>query len=104
MNAVLDNVIVTAVLFVSVSYALVKLGPKTLRKRILRALSLVLASAPAFLKLGAVAQRLAVASGKTQVTCGGCDNCGAESSAKSSSAASPPSESNVPIAKIGRRI
>lgn len=100
MNAVLDNVLVAAVLLVSVGYALVKLGPKILRTRILDALSLVLASAPAFLKLSAVAQRLAAASGKTQGACGGCDNCGADSS----SATPPQSEINVPVSKVGRRV
>jgi hypothetical protein len=90
---------VAAVLVASVGYAAVKLGPRTLRKQILIALKRVLESAPAFLKLGNVAQRLAAASGKAQAACGGCDNCGAES-------ASPPqssSEINVPVSKISRR-
>jgi hypothetical protein len=100
MNAVLDNLLVAAVLLVSLGYALVRLGPRTLRKRILWFLSLILASAPSFLKLAGVAQRLAAASGKTQGACGGCDTCGTESS----SAPQSPSEINVPVAKIGRRI
>ena len=100
MNAVLDNSLVAAVLLVSLGYALVKLGPRTLRKRILGALSLILASAPSFLRLAGVAQRLAAASGKSQAACGGCDTCGTDSS----SAPQSPSEINVPVAKIGRRI
>jgi hypothetical protein len=99
MNAVLDNLLVAAVLLMSVGFAVAKLGPRSLRRRILSALSRVLAGAPAFLKLGRIAQRLAAASGKTQGACGGCDNCGAES-------ASPPqssSEINVPVANIRRR-
>jgi hypothetical protein len=99
MNAVLDNFLVAAVLLVSLGYALVRLGPRTLRKRILWHLSLILAAAPSFLKLAGVAQRLSTASGKTQAACGGCDTCGTESS----SAPQSPSEINVPIAKIGRR-
>jgi len=99
MNAVLDDVLVAAVLLASLGYALVKLGPRTLRKRILAHLSLILAAAPSFLKLAGVAQRLAAASGKAQAACGGCDSCGTESS----SAPQSPSEINVPIAKIGRR-
>ena len=83
MNAVLDNVLVTAVLLASLGYALVKLGPRALRKRILGHLGLILAAA----------------SGKAQAACGGCDSCGTESS----SAPQSPSEINVPIAKIGRR-
>jgi hypothetical protein len=99
MNAVLDDLLVAAVLLASVGYAVVKLGPRTLRKRMLSALGVVLESAPAFLRLGSAAQRLAAASGKAQAACGGCDNCGAEP-------ASPPqssSEINVPVSKIGRR-
>jgi len=100
MNAVLDNLLVAAVLLASVGYAAVKLGPRTLRKRILGALQRVLESAPAFLKLGNVAQRVAAASGKAQAACGGCDNCGTEP-------ASPPqssSEINVPVSTIRRRV
>jgi hypothetical protein len=99
MNAVLDNFLVAAVLLVSLGYALVRLGPRTLRKRILGHLSVILTAAPSFLKLAGVAQRLSTASGKTQAACGGCDTCGTESS----SAPRSPSEINVPIAKIGRR-
>ena len=99
MNAVIDNFLVAAVLLVSLGYALVKLGPRTLRKRILATLSLIFGSAPSFLRLAGVAQRLAAASGKAQAACGGCDTCGTESS----SAPQSPSEINVPIAKIGRR-
>jgi hypothetical protein len=100
MNAVLDNFLVAAVLLVSLGYALVKLGPRTLRKRILWHLSLILGSAPSFLRLKGVAQRLTTASGKAQAACGGCDSCGTESSSVPRS----PSEINVPVAKIGRRI
>jgi hypothetical protein len=98
MNAALDNVLVAAVLLVSLGYALLKLGPRILRQRILWHVSLILAAAPSFLRLAGVAQRLAAASGKSQTACGGCDTCG-----ESSSAPQPPSEVNVPVAKIGRR-
>jgi hypothetical protein len=98
MNAVLDNVLVAAVLLVSLGYALVKLGPRTWRHGMLRALSLILAAAPSFFRLSGVAQRLSAASGKTQAACGGCDSCG-----ESSPAAQSASEIKVPIAKIGRR-
>jgi len=99
MNAVLDNLLVAAALLASMGYAVVKLGPRTLRRRILSALRFVLESAPAFLKLGSVAQRLAAASGKAQAACGGCDNCGESTSPPQSS-----SEINVPVSKITRRV
>ncbi len=98
MNAVLDNFLVAAVLLISLGYALVRLGPRTLRPRILSALSLILAAAPSFMRLKTVAQRLSAASGKTQAACGGCDSCG-----ESAAAPQSPPEINVPIAKIGRR-
>jgi hypothetical protein len=98
MNAVLDDLIVAGVLLASLSYAVVKLGPRTLRKRIVGALGLVLGSAPAFLKLTGVAQRLAAASGKARAACGSCDNCGTESLPQ------PPPEFSVPVAKISRRV
>lgn len=98
MNAVLDNFLVAAVLLVSFGYALIKLGPKSLRRRILGGLGQVLAAAPSFLKLAGVAQRLAAASGKPQTACGGCDSCGEPASSPQSA-----SEINVPVAKIGRR-
>jgi len=104
MNAVLDNFLVAAVLLISLGYALVKLGPRTFRQRILWHLSRILAAAPSFLRLAGlrlagVAQRLSAASGKTQAACGGCDSCG-----ETSSVPQAPSEINVPIAKIRRRI
>jgi hypothetical protein len=98
MNAVLDDFLVAAMLLVSCGYALIKLGPRSLRQRILWRAGLVLAAAPSFLRLQGVAQRLSAASGKSQGACGGCDSCGSESSSETE-----PSEINVPIAKIGRR-
>jgi hypothetical protein len=98
MNTVLDNLLVAAVILVSCCYALLRLGPRSFRERIFRYLSLILAAAPSFLNLEAVAQRLAAASGKNQAACGGCESCGSESSSVTQS-----SEVNVPIGKIGRR-
>jgi hypothetical protein len=85
MNAVFDEFLVGAALLASLGYAVAKLGPKLWRKRILEA--------------GGVAQRLEAASGKNQGACGGCDNCGTESSSAPQSSA----EIKVPVAKIGRR-
>jgi len=99
MNSVLDNVLVASVLLVSLCYAMIKLGPRTLRKRILGLLGRILAAAPSYMRLADVAQRLAAASGKAQAGCGGCDSCGTESPSVPQS----PSEINVPVAKIGRR-
>ncbi|HXP65813.1 MAG TPA: DUF6587 family protein [Steroidobacteraceae bacterium] len=99
MNAILDDIIVGAVLFASIGYAVVKLGPKTLRKRILEASSRALNAAPKPFGLRGVAQRLERASAKAAAACGGCDSCGTESS----SAPQSSGEVRVPVSKIGRR-
>ena len=99
MNALLDECLVGAVLLASLGYAVAKLGPTPWRKRILQALGQLLRSAPAFLKLGGVAQRLETASGKNQGACGSCDNCGTETSPAPQSSG----EIKVPVSKIGRR-
>jgi hypothetical protein len=98
MNAALDEFLVGAVILASLGYALIKLGPRSLRQRILQYLGRIFEAAPSFLKLKGVAEKLVAASGKTQAACGGCDSCGSESSS-----APQPSEINVPVGKIGRR-
>ena len=99
MNAFLDDFIVGAVLLASIGYALVKLGPKTLRKRILEASSRAIKAVPKPLGLDGVAKRLEAASVKAAAACGGCDNCGTEST----SAPQSSGEFSVPVSKIGRR-
>jgi hypothetical protein len=100
MNALLDGFLVATLLLVSVGYAAYKLGPRAFRKRTLEACSRVMASAPSFLSLGRVARSLASASqAKAQGACGGCDNCGTETS----QAPPPSAEIKIPVEKIGRR-
>jgi hypothetical protein len=82
MNAIFDNLLVGALLLASLGYAIYKLGPRALRKRILAAL------------------RLSTSAGKSESACGGCDNCGSDTAATPSSSA----EIKIPVAKIGRRV
>ena len=100
MNSVIDDSLVGLALLVSGGYALLSLGPKSLRRRLYAALSQAMARAPAFLGLRQAAQWFAVASvGKTQGACGGCDDCGSgKAPAKPVTA-----EIIVPMGKIGRR-
>jgi len=102
MNTVLDNSLVGVLLLASVTYAVYKLGPRTLKRRILQTISRAMAAAPAFFRLGRVAQKLdaASAAGTAQGACGGCDNCGTESSSEPQSSGG---EIKIPVAKIGRR-
>jgi hypothetical protein len=107
MNSILDNSLVGLVLIISAVYAVSSLGPRSLRQRLLAALSRVLARAPAFLGLGRLARWLAAAAArKAQGACGGCDSCGSEHTPaqKSSSEKSRAAEVRVPLAKIGRRL
>src|SRR5258708_37922548 len=101
MNAVLDNFLVGVLLLASVSYAVYKLGPRTLKRRILQTLSCAMAAAPAFFRLGRAAQKLDAASvSSAQGACGGCENCGPQASARPQSSSA---EIKVPARKIGRR-
>ena len=101
MNTVIDNSLVGLALLMSGGYALLSLGPKSLRRRLLAALSRAAARAPAVLGSRRTAQWLAAASkGKAQGACGGCDDCGAEKTPAKNSAAA---EISVPVGKIGRR-
>jgi hypothetical protein len=101
MNGILDNGLVGLALIVSASYAVMSLGPKSLRRRLFGALGRAAARAPAFLHLRRPAQWFTVASeGKAQGACGGCESCGSEQPAAQ---ASPQPEVKVPLANIGRR-
>src|ERR1700676_2513966 len=101
MNSVIDDSLVALALLVSGGYALLSLGPKSLRRRLLAALSRAAARAPAFLGLRRTAQWLAAASvGKTPGACGGCGDCGAEKAPAKKPAGA---EITVPVGKIGRR-
>jgi hypothetical protein len=93
---VIDDILVGLALLVSIGYAAMSLGPKSLRRLLLTAASRVLAHAPAS---GArrAAQRLAVSADAKGSGCGGCDSCGPEQPASRT-------EVKIPVTKIGRRV
>jgi hypothetical protein len=106
MNSVLDSLLVGVALLMSAGYALLSLGPRSLRRRLLAAVSRLTARAPAFLGLRRVSHRLAVAAaGKAHGACGGCDDCGSDRAPPPTAAAqeSPVAEIRIPVTKIGRR-
>jgi hypothetical protein len=107
MNHWLDQTSVGLLLAASAGYALMTLGPKTLRKRILAGASRLAARAPRVFGLSQWAQRLqAAAAAKPRGACGGCEDCGAGAGAgtgAASGAQSTPREISVPVGKIGRR-
>jgi hypothetical protein len=81
MNSALDYSLVGLVLIGSLGYAVVSLGPRSLRRRLMA-------------RLGREAD------GKSQGSCGGCDDCG---SAQEPAQKSPAADVTVPVSKIGRR-
>ena len=106
MNSVLDSLLVGVALLASVGYALLSLGPRSLRRRLLAGLSRLMARAPAFFGMRRSAQWLAAAAaGKAQGACGGCDDCGSEKApaTAASTQQSPVVEIRVPLTKISRR-
>jgi hypothetical protein len=105
MNSVLDNSLVGLLLLASAGYAVMKLGPRSLRARMLAGLSRVIARAPPGFGLRRISERLGAASaGKSQGACGGCDTCGSEpASAQSAAPNSPAAEVRVWVSKIGWR-
>jgi hypothetical protein len=101
MNSFFDNAMVGLALLLSAGYAVLSLGPKSLRQQLLAALSRMTARAPSFFHLQRTSRKLAAASAvKASGACGGCDNCGSDELPERPASAT---EINVPIAKIGRR-
>jgi hypothetical protein len=96
MNAFLDDSLVGLLLLCSAVYALTRLGPRKLRRRLLAALAALLARAPAALR-PAAEQLGKAAEANAQGACGGCDNCGSETQTSRAG-----DEIKVPIANIKR--
>jgi hypothetical protein len=90
--------LVGLVLLASAGYAILALGPRTLRPRAYASLSRLMSRAPGWLGLKGIAEHLAAASGKAGGACGGCGTCGSEP------AASADSEVRISVSKIGKRI
>jgi hypothetical protein len=108
MSTFLDDSLVGVLLLISAGYTFSALGPRSLRRRALHALSMWLARAPAVLgmcgaPLRRAAQRMArAAETKPPGACGGCDNCGAGQPGAGQPGNQTPKEVTVPIAHIGR--
>src|SRR5258707_12310065 len=71
MNGVIDGSLVALALLASGGYVLLSLGPRSLRRRLLAALSQAAARAPAFLGLRRMAQRLPASARKGPGACRG---------------------------------
>ena len=103
MNHWLDQSLVGLLLAASAGYALMTLGPKTLRMRILAGLSRLAARVPRVFGLSRLTRQLqAAAAAKSKGACGGCEDCGTGAGTVGA-AQSAPTEINIPVGKIGRR-
>jgi hypothetical protein len=99
VSRALDDIVVALALALSIGYAALALGPKSLRKRWWRALAAHVEKAPSVLHLGTLARRLRAAADRASAACGGCESCGPSPAASPGSAR----EVRVPLATIGRR-
>jgi len=109
MHSVLDDLLVGTVLLASVVYATYSLGPKTLRRRLMRGAVTLLRKLPGVLHLQSTAQRLEASSLTAGGSCGGCDSCesskpaaGTESTVATAGSAVS-TEIRVPLSAIRRR-
>jgi len=75
MNGIIDNALVGLALLASALYALTSLGPRSLRFRLLAAMSRWVSRFPGILGMRRVAQRLAAAAGRAAGAGGGCNSC-----------------------------
>ena len=99
MHRVVDNVLVASVLLVSFAYAVLSLGPRSLRRRLLDGAAALLLRLPRFLGVRVLARRLGNAAESGSGACGGCDSCGAKPPAN----AGESMDVGVPLSKIGKR-
>jgi uncharacterized protein DUF6587 len=101
MQHLIDRLLVGLALFASAVYAILALGPKSLRKSAAASIADIAARAGAMPGLRGPLLRFSLRlANKGQAGCGGCDSCGADAAADAQ-AAMP--ESRVPISEIGMR-
>jgi hypothetical protein len=100
MHTLIDDFVVGFLVAGSLAYALLALGPRALRGRLLTGTAALLDLLPRRARLATLVQRLhAAAKGRAAGACGGCDSCGAEPKP----AAPGPAEIHIPLSRIGRR-
>jgi hypothetical protein len=96
VNGILDQLLVLLVILVCLSYALLTLGPRSLRRALAERLLRWLAHAPQAVRRPALVARLERVGAAS--ACGGCDSCG-----DAKTPAPDSREVKIPLANIGRR-
>ena len=102
MHALLDEFLVGGALLASVLYALISLGPRTLKRGVAVRAAALIRSLPPMPGLRSLSRRLETAAAvKPSAACGGCDDCGSAPAPESSGSAEP--EVRIPVSAIGKR-
>jgi hypothetical protein len=97
----LDEFLVGGALLASVLYALISLGPRTLKRGVAVRAAALIRSVPTMPGLRSLSRRLETAAAvKPTGACGGCDDCG---SAAPESTGSAEPEVRIPVSTIGKR-
>jgi hypothetical protein len=98
----LDEFLVGGALLASILYALISLGPRSLKRGLAVRAAALLRSVPTMPGLRSLSRRLEIAAAvKPTGACGGCDDCGSAPAPESSGAAEP--EVRIPVSTIGKR-
>ena len=106
MHGLLDEILVGGVLLASIVYALLALGPRSLRRGLAVRAAAWIRSVSTLPGLRALSRRLQTAAAKPAGACGGCDDC-ASGQSKDAQAPEPTGsagpEVRIPVSTIGKR-
>jgi hypothetical protein len=103
MHGLLDEILVGGALLASIVYAVLALGPPTLKRGLAVRAAALVRSVPKVPGVRSLSRRLeAAAAIKPSGTCGGCDDCGSTTPATTSTG-SPEPEIRIPVSTIGKR-
>jgi hypothetical protein len=98
----LDEFLVGGALLASILYALISLGPRSLKRGLAVRAAALLRSVPTMPGFRSLSRRLeSAAAVKPTGACGGCDDCGSAPAPESSGSAE--TEVRIPVSTIGKR-
>jgi hypothetical protein len=102
MHSLLDEFLVGGALLASILYALISLGPRTLKRGVAVRAAALIRSLPTLPGLRSLSRRLeTAAAAKPTGACGGCEACGSTPAPESTGSAEP--EVRIPVSTIGKR-
>jgi len=99
----LDKILVGGALLASIVYAVLALGPRTLKRGLAARAAALVRSVPKVPGVRSLSRRLETAAAiKPSGACGGCDDCRSSAPATKSTG-SPEPEVRIPVSTIGKR-